>query len=195
MDSGYSVGFINPVLEAVSNVLTKMAQVEVTPGKPYVNKERTASGDVTGIIGLTGDLKGVLSVTFEKEVILKITNSMLDESYTEIDGNIADAVGELTNMITGQARMHLSKDGMNLKASTPSVVIGKGHTISHITPAPILSIPFSTDFGSFVVEITMSGASTPKHETPFETVTLWRRPPKPDKADVVDKTDKTDKTE
>ncbi len=181
MDSGYSVSFINPVLEAVSNVLTKMAQMEVTPGKPYVNRERTACGDVTGVIGITGTLTGVLSVTFEKEVILKITNTMLDEHYTEIDANIADAVGELTNMITGQARMHLAKEGMSLKASTPSVVMGKGHTISHITPAPILSIPFSTEFGSFVVELTMSGSATPKRETLSEKVTLWRRPSKLDK--------------
>jgi chemotaxis protein CheX len=181
--TGYSVSFINPILQAVANVLSKMAQVEVTPGKPYVNKERTAAGDVTGVIGLSGDLTGVLSVTFEKDVILKVTNTMLEESYTEMDGNIADAVGELTNMITGQARMHLSKEGMHLKASTPSVIMGKGHTISHITPAPILSIPFSTEYGSFVVEITMSQATNHNKFDPLpEKITLWHRPSKEEAA-------------
>ena len=186
MASGYSVAFINPVLDAVGNVLTTMAQLTAVPGKPYVNRERTAVGEVTGIIGLVGDLKGVLSVTFEKGVILKIANTMLDENYTEVDNNIADAVGELTNMIAGQARMHLSQGGMNLKAATPTVVIGKGHVISHIAPAPILSIPFSTDYGSFVVEITMSGVPAPgasgaKEETPQVKRSLWRRPPTPPK--------------
>lgn len=186
MASGYSVAFINPVLDAVGNVLTTMAQLTAAPGKPYVNRERTAVGEVTGIIGLVGDLKGVLSVTFEKGVILKIANTMLDENYTEVDNNIADAVGELTNMIAGQARMHLSQGGMNLKAATPTVVIGKGHVISHIAPAPILSIPFSTDYGSFVVEITMSGVPAPgasgaKEETPQVKRSLWRRPPTPPK--------------
>lgn len=178
MASGYSVAFINPVLEAVGNVLTTMASMSAIPGKPYVNRERTAVGDVTGIIGMVGDMKGVLSVTFEKDVILKIANTLLGENYTEVDNTIADAVGELTNMISGQARMHLSREGMNLKASTPTVVIGKGHVINHIAPAPILSIPFSTEYGSFVVEITMSGAPAPREETPQATRTLWRRPSK-----------------
>lgn len=183
MASGYSVTVINPVLEAVGSVLMTMARIAVAPGKPYVNKERTAVGDVTGVIGLAGGMTGVLSVTFEKDVILKIANTLLGENYTEVDSNIADAVGELTNMIAGQARMHLSKEGMNLKASTPSVVIGKGHVISHIAPAPILSIPFSTEYGSFVVEITMCSSATAKDETPVVKRSLWRRPPTPRKGE------------
>ena len=67
---------------------------------------------------------------------------MLFENYTEINDDIVDAVGELTNMIAGQARAQLSQQGMSFDASTPAVVKGKGHTIDHITSAPILSIPF-----------------------------------------------------
>lgn len=183
MDSDYSVTFINPILQAVTDVLLKMAQVEVEPGKPYVNLARTAAGDVTGVIGLTGDMTGVLSVTFEKAVILKITNAMLGENYTEIDENIADAVGELTNMIAGQARMHLSTDGIHLKAATPSVITGKGHVISHISPAPILSVPFSTAYGAFVTEISMAHhRSYHKFDPLPEKVTLWHRPSKEEMA-------------
>ncbi len=149
----YDVGIINPFLNAVVGVLGMMASVEVTPGQPYVNRKRSAVGDVTGTIGISGTADGVMSLTLDGPVILKIVNNMLSENYTEINDEIADAVGELTNMIAGQARQDLVKEGMTLKASTPTVIIGKGHKISHITSSPILSIPFTTSEGSLVVEV------------------------------------------
>lgn len=152
----YDVGFINPFLEAVVSVLGTMANVEATPGKPYVNTSRTATGDVTGIIGITGQSAGTMSLTLSKGAILLIVNNMLHESYTDLNDDIADAVGELTNMIAGQARMHLSQQGLNFQASTPSVIMGKGHRLSHTSGSPILSIPFSTEDGDLVVEVSFA---------------------------------------
>ncbi len=153
MSLRYDVSFINPFLDAVNGVLGMMASVQVTPGKPYINLKRSAVGDVTGTIGFSGSADGVMSLTLEEPVILKIVNNMLAENYTTINDEIADAVGELTNMIAGQARQDLVTQGMTLKASTPSVITGKGHKISHITSSPILAIPFTTEEGSLVVEI------------------------------------------
>lgn len=149
----YDVGFINPFLEAVVSVLGTMANVEGKPGKPYVNTTRTATGDVTGIIGITGQSAGTMSLTLSKGAILLIVNNMLHESYTDLNDDIADAVGELTNMIAGQARMHLSQQGLNFQASTPSVIMGKGHRLSHVSGSPILAIPFTTEGGDLVVEV------------------------------------------
>ncbi|SDB56687.1 chemotaxis protein CheX [Desulfonatronum thiosulfatophilum] len=149
----YDVSFINPFLDAVVGVLGMMASVKVNPGKPYINRSRSAIGDVTGSLGFSGSADGVMSLTLDEPVILKIVNNMLAESYSTINDDIADAVGELTNMIAGQARQDLVKQGMKLKASTPTVIIGKGHKISHITSSPILAIPFTTDEGSLVVEV------------------------------------------
>ena len=81
---------------------------------------------------------------------------MLGEEFNSIDDEIADAVGELTNMIAGQTRMHLADDGMPFQAATPSVVVGKNHTLKHITNSPILSIPFTTPDGDLVVEISIA---------------------------------------
>ncbi|MEW5774842.1 MAG: chemotaxis protein CheX [Thermodesulfobacteriota bacterium] len=149
----YDVAFINPFLEAVMSVLGTMANVAATPGKPFVNAARTAIGDVTGLIGITGHSAGTMSLTLSKGAILLIVNNMLHESYTDLNDDIADAVGELTNMIAGQARMHLSQQGLNFTASTPSVIMGKGHRLSHVSGSPILAIPFSTEGGDLVVEV------------------------------------------
>lgn len=153
----YDVNFINPFLAAVMNVLGTMANVKVTPKKPYLNKDRTAVGDITGLIDVTGYANGTMSLTLEKDAILKIVNNMLFESFTEIDDQIADAVGELTNMIAGQARAELAKNDMNFQAGSPSVTIGKGESLGHAPEAPILSIPFGTEDGDLVVEVCFPG--------------------------------------
>ncbi len=149
----YDVNFINPFLNAVLHVLSTMAHVDAKPAAPYLNKDRKAVGDVTGIIAISGYTEGTISLTLSEGAIVKIVNNMLFENYTEINDDIVDAVGELTNMIAGQARAQLSQQGMSFDASTPAVVKGKGHTIDHITSAPILSIPFSLDEGDLVVEV------------------------------------------
>ncbi|GAU09227.1 chemotaxis protein CheX [Desulfoplanes formicivorans] len=154
--SSYNVNFINPLLDAVLKVLSTMAGVEVKPATPYLNKNGKAVGDITGQIAIEGFAQGVIAVSLSKSVILKIVNNMLFENYTEINDDIADAVGELTNMISGHARSSLSEMGMTFQASTPSVVTGKGKPIAHIPAAPILSIPFTSDDGDLVVEISLA---------------------------------------
>ncbi|WP_028575532.1 chemotaxis protein CheX [Desulfonatronovibrio hydrogenovorans] len=157
MAEQYNVEFINPVLNAVQSVLSSMANIEVVPGKPYLNKKRTSVGDITGLLEIDGYSKGVLSLSLGKDVILSIVNNMLFENYTELNDDIADAVGELTNMISGQARKELAESGMVFKAKTPRVVQGKGRKLDHIPSSPILSVPFSCAKGKLVVEISIAG--------------------------------------
>jgi chemotaxis protein CheX len=56
---------------------------------------------------------------------------------------VVDAVGELTNIISGQARKEFENSGVNLKASIPMVVVGKGVETSFITKLPTISLPFN----------------------------------------------------
>jgi len=46
--------FVNPFLNALQNVLSMMAQIELKPGKPQIKKDEYARGDVSGIIGMVG---------------------------------------------------------------------------------------------------------------------------------------------
>lgn len=130
-----------------------MANIEVRAGKAFVKKDDAAMGDVTGIIGITGFKSGTISVTFTDASIFAIVSNMLGEPITELGQDIKDAVGELTNMISGQARRGLDEIGLTFSGGIPTVVMGKGHSISHITKGPILAIPFTTAHGDFTVEV------------------------------------------
>ena len=145
--------FINPFLEATLSVLKTMASVEANPGRPFIKKDSSSSGDVSGIVGITGEAEGSLCITFSRECILRIISGMLGEEQKEINDDVKDAVGELTNMISGDSRRRLQEVGYTFQGSIPSVVSGPGHEVKHITKGPILSIPFGTQGGNFVVEV------------------------------------------
>ena len=149
------VKFINPFLEGTVEVLTKMAFVNPMPGKPYLKKNNLAKGDVSGIIGITGTIRGSLALSFSTGSILKIVSNMLGEEITSINDDIRDAVGEITNMVSGAARKRIEAMGYSLSASIPTVVSGKEHSIMHVMGGPSIVIPFEMEAGSFVVDVCM----------------------------------------
>jgi len=71
-------------------------------------------GDVSGVPGLT-----------DNRSILKIVSNMLGEEHKHIDEGVKDAVGEMTNMLSGEARKELSEKGHSFKASIPKIVAAK----------------------------------------------------------------------
>jgi len=144
---------INPFINATTNVLKTMAFAACSAGKPYLKKDDIATGDVTGIIGLTGDTTGTIAVTFDEGSILKIVSNMFGEQMDSLNHEIADAVGELVNMISGQARRELEEIGRVFDAAIPSVISGKNHSIIHYTEGPKIAIPFTTDGGRFTIEV------------------------------------------
>ncbi len=147
------VTIINPFLNATLNVIETMAFVKAKAEKPYLKKDNVAQGDVSGIVGITGAVRGTVSITFDEFSILKIVSNMFGEEMKEINHEISDAVGELTNMISGQARQEIEKTGKILQGAIPTVITGKNHKLISMTKGPKIAIPFKTDTGSFTVEV------------------------------------------
>lgn len=146
------VELAKPFIKAAVDVLSMMAMITPKPGKPYVKKGKTAVGDVTGLVGITGDMSGTISITFTKSCAVTIVKNMLGDDVQDILQDVQDAVGEITNMISGQARAGLVEQGLTFSGSTPSVIMGDNHSISHMASTPIMAIPFSSEAGEFTIE-------------------------------------------
>jgi len=147
------VKLVNPFIDATIHVLSSMAFTTAHVGKPYLKKDNLVKGDVTGIVGLIGETRGTLSISFSEQSILSIVSNMFGEKITDINEEVQDAVGELLNIISGQARQKLEAMGRLLKGAIPTVISGKNHSITHITSHSIIAIPFETDTGKFTIEI------------------------------------------
>lgn len=146
------VRFVNPFLNGVVQVLATMANIRVEPDKPTLKKSRRALGDVSGVMTLSGEARGSLAASFSFGLLQQIMQNMLGEYVTQVDDNVKDLVGELTNMVAGVARKHFDKRGLRMVASIPMVVCGKGSVLPHGLKGPLLVIPFQAEQGEVYVE-------------------------------------------
>jgi chemotaxis protein CheX len=145
--------FINPFINSAMNVVSTMCAFNPIPGAPSLKEGGKTWGDVTGIIGLAGaSVMGNMMVSFNEKGVLYIVSKMLMEEYREINQDVFDAVGEITNIITGGAKKEFSEMGISIEMALPMVVSGKGVEINQLAASPIISIPFSFPEGAFVVE-------------------------------------------
>ena len=142
-------------VSATINVLSTMANVHPVAGKPFVKNNMVARGDVTAIVGVAGVCKGSIAVTFTKASAIAVVRAMLGDDVQDVIQDTKDTVGEVTNMISGQARAKLAEQGVAMQGSTPSIVFGDNHCITHVTSAPVIAIPFTMEAGEFTVEFCM----------------------------------------
>ncbi len=152
------VEFINPFLQAAKNVLETMCQTQATPQKPVLKENHTTFGDVTGIIGMASDeVSGCMILSFSKNCIVNIVaNMLMEDAKDDIDDEIIDAVGELTNMICGGAKATLGKLNHKFDLATPTMITGQGVEIATLSDSPTIVIPFDTEYGGFVIEANLS---------------------------------------
>ncbi len=149
-----NVEFVNPFINGLLNVLETMAQTTLKPGKPKRKQSDIAQGDVSGLIGMVGpQVKGSMSITFDEQLVLVIMERMVGERHEKIDAEVGDMVGEVTNMICGNAKRDLAEKGFDFGMATPIVVSGKQHTISHQVDGSKLIMPFMCDDGFAHMEI------------------------------------------
>jgi chemotaxis protein CheX len=131
-----------------------MAQTKLTPGRPKRKQNDVAKGDVSGLIGMIGpETKGSFSITFDEGLALTIMERMVGEKLDEIDSEVCDMVGEVTNMIAGSAKRDLAELGFDFGMATPVVVSGNDHTISHQVDGPKVILPFMCEQGNAHMEI------------------------------------------
>jgi chemotaxis protein CheX len=146
------IKYINPFLLAVQNVFETMIHIPYTLNKPIIKDDSMSSFDVSGIIGITGEVIGCVVVSFPTDIALQLASALLDETLTEIDDDSTDAIGEIANMVAGDAKKRFPKG--NTTISVPSVVIGR-HRIAFPKGVPIISIPCKTDKGAFAIDLAL----------------------------------------
>ena len=76
---------------------------------------------------------------------------MLLVEATEIDDDVVDAIGEITNMVAGAAKSEL--DEYELSICLPNVITGQSHGIRFPSNMLPISVPFETPWGPITLEV------------------------------------------
>jgi chemotaxis protein CheX len=144
------VRYINPFIDAVRSVFSTMVHVDVTIGKPRIS-DVLPRYDISGIIGMSGDVIGSVVLSFPAPVAKLVIGKFAGSDLAVESHDFADALGEIVNMISGAAKAKF--EGRNVSISTPSVVVGPGHTIARPTNTTCISLPCAVYCGEFSIDI------------------------------------------
>jgi chemotaxis protein CheX len=147
------VRFINPFVQSVKRVFETMVHVKMTVGRPYLKPDSPTAADVSGIIGFSGDAAGAVVISFPKDVACKAASNFAGIDIDEKHADFADAIGELANMVAGNARKEFTD--LNIRISLPSVVIGEQFLVSNSKTTPRIIIPCKCELGEINVEVAM----------------------------------------
>jgi chemotaxis protein CheX len=148
------VRFINPFILAVRRVFQTMLATEVKVGRPNVITTKQESlADVSAVIGLSGDVVGCVILSLPMPTAEKAGSKFAGIELTRDHPDFADALGELANMVAGQAKAQF--EGMNVSISLPSVIVGPDHVVSQSRQWPRLHLPCESPLGTFTVEVAM----------------------------------------
>jgi chemotaxis protein CheX len=145
------VEYINPFLSAAVSVFSTMLRTELSRGEPFLKTNAQPKHDVSGMIGLSGKARGMVVLSMSREVALGAAGTLLGEVQTEINADVADAVGELTNMVAGAAKAQL--DHLQMSVGLPTVITGKAHCIEFPKNTTPICIPFDCIWGAVAVEV------------------------------------------
>ncbi len=144
------VRYINPFLIATQNVFETMIQLSVKLGKPTIKTKPECLYEVSSIIGMSGLVSGSVVINMSDKIALQLASGLLDEDITEINSDCTDAIGEVANMIAGNAKSNFSEEGV--KISVPTVIIG-GHKVTYPSGIPIISIPCDVGDGKMLIDV------------------------------------------
>lgn len=153
-----NVEYINPFISAAQTVLKDFCQIETTIGKPYL-KQASYEGDLLAVIvGITGVLKGQVILTLEKGTACDIaSHMMMGMPVPELNDMAKSAIGELCNMILGNAATIFSTKNIALDITPPTLTQGTDLSFS-VSDSKTICVPLEYENNSFEINIAIKDA-------------------------------------
>ena len=136
--------YIQPFIEVTKNTFLNFIGTELIVGRPFFQQKDAANEwDISGVIGLSGEARGAVVIGMKEALALKLTDMLTSTTHNAIDDEVVDAVGEIVNIIAGNAKKGM-EEAFRLVISLPTIIQGKGHQIKwpH-DQARIICIPFT----------------------------------------------------
>ena len=151
-----SAKYVNPFIEAGINVIKQIAGISVRRGHLSYKSKPEPSYGVCIIVGVYGFLTGQVVYSMKTEVAQRLVDKMLvGKSPEEKKILFIDTLGELANMITGNATAILNqRRDLSLNITTPAIATGDHISISLVTK-PTIILGLITQYGPVEVSVAL----------------------------------------
>ena len=153
--------YVNSFLIPAKLVWKKELGQDLTVESAEVVSHQFTTEDLTAIIGVSGRLEGNVLYGFTEESALRVVSTMIGEEVEDFRNDMAlSALGEIANMITGNAATHLAQAGYPCQISPPVIVEPRGSRFTIMGSTQIL-VSFTSPLVSLSVRISLRETSTP----------------------------------
>ena len=96
--------------------------------------------NVTAMVGLAGQLCGVLSVRCDGRAAALMTSKMLGVALDKVGPEVADAVGEVCNMVAGNFKNKIAGLAESCMLSPPTVITGSDYNLRSLADSPAVEV-------------------------------------------------------
>jgi chemotaxis protein CheX len=138
--------YVNAFLFPASLVWESELNTELEFIGAMPRRDHKTMSDVCVLVRVSGDLVGWVSYELRKKDALRVVSAMISERVFELDELGHSALGEVANMITGNAVTALEVAGYTCDLKPPEFLTGVGREFPP-TPTPT---PIRADFRSSV---------------------------------------------
>lgn len=145
--------FINPFIDAAMHLFKDYMGLSIDPGKPFLLSDPQDLKGVSAVIGLGGDTTGAVVLTLRDETAVGMVSLLEGNKYTDMGDEILDGVGEIINIIAGNAKKDLLDH--QIVISLPGIITGSDYRINWPQGVPVISIPFESDLGPFAINVSI----------------------------------------
>jgi chemotaxis protein CheX len=146
MDSQLGISMRKAFADSAVFAFSRMIVVDLTTADSTAPPD--ADFEISAVIGFSGEVAGScalrMSGTTAREVVSRLAGEPVDDA-----AEIADGIGELANMIAGNAKASLEPREISL--SFPEVIRGKGHEIGFHRYADLFELRFMSEIGNLAV--------------------------------------------
>jgi chemotaxis protein CheX len=148
------IEYINPFVEATFEVLSEiLKEGNLRRGELFLKRSPTPNYGVSIIIGLTGPASGRVLLDMPPNTAKKLISAISGDEVKDLNDIGKSALGEIANMIVGNAITKLYKKGFTFALTPPTVITGNDYTID--TPQ-IETLVVPVIFGEDKLEINIA---------------------------------------
>ncbi|MCB1174905.1 MAG: chemotaxis protein CheX [Leptospiraceae bacterium] len=133
--------YIQPFIKASQHALQHLCQIDIAAGSPALFETDRDFHDVSAIIGLAGEVTGAVALSFTTAGCLAASQAFTGIASSTVDDVAVDAIGELVNVIAGNAKEDLIQ--FKIYISLPNIVFGH-HDLRFPRDTPAITVPMQS---------------------------------------------------
>ena len=149
--------YIGPFVSSTVSVLQSVFQSEIEQGDVSLVRGSELAGDVSVVIGLHDHSGESVILNMDPATAMSICTAMNGAACESTDPLAADTLGELANMIAGNAVSALSEQGFVFSVRPP-VTVGRADLPLITEGLELFQVPITSKHGPVTVNFTMRTA-------------------------------------